>query len=129
MKFLCTFVLAIVIMGSAGCGKKPARELTNGDCLTGKLVVKGPCLQYVIEIVQGDTPQGKVAAEWKDPFDNKTYRNVFTVENSCDFPGDVAVGEKFRFTWTKAGSNNCMRCEAYRDTPAENAAIRLCKKD
>jgi hypothetical protein len=94
------------------------------NCITGKLVVKGLCSQYVIQVIGSDTSELATDAVWNDPETGKTYNNVFTVSNYCDFPA-MEVGETFTFRINQEKPIlYCIICAAIRATPTAKNSIK-----
>jgi hypothetical protein len=115
---------------AAGLSCQPTRVAPSS--LTGKLVIDGPCGNYVIQVLQGTPGPGRVVASWKDTLSNTVYTNVFTVSNQCHFPGSGSVlnkGDVFTFEWDgNPPANNCMVCEIYVPTPPVHDAVKNIQK-
>ncbi len=129
MTLLKVFVIALAF-GSFACNK-PTSKISSkavSDCLTGKLVKRGICGQYVIELQSSDAQGIEIAESWNDPSSATSYQNVFTVANPCDFPSAIEQGEIFAFTIAGKGINTCSLCEAYTPTPSAKNLISVhCK--
>jgi hypothetical protein len=128
MTNLNIFVIALVSI-LFGCSK-PASTIPKGvsECLTGKLVKKGICGQYVVELQSTGAQDVEVEKSWNDPSSATNYQNVFTVANPCDFPSTIMQGEVFTFTLVSNGTNTCGFCQAYTPTPSSRNFISLnCK--
>jgi hypothetical protein len=99
--------------------EKEVADIKLTGCIKGKLVVKGPCGQYVIQVISGDVGNADIAANWLDPGTNTNYSNVFTVKNYCNFPAHN-VGDEFYFYFIKqVNPMNCIVCLAFRATPSQ----------
>ena len=119
------------MMALLGCSKNQVArtEIESPACFTGKLVKKGICGQRVIEIVSENRSNLSFATEWTDPGSGKVYRNVFTVGNFCDFPGNIEEGATFQFSIHPQPSWNCLVCQAWTATPDEKNNIKFgCEK-
>ncbi len=129
MTHLKVFVIAFAF-GSFACNK-PKSVISSeaiSDCLMGKLVKRGICGQYVIELQSADAQGVEIAKSWNDPSSATSYKNVFTVANPCDFPSAIKQGETFTFTLADKGVNTCSLCEAYTPTPSARNLISVnCK--
>ena len=118
MKQFGIIVLACSLFIS-GCEKAvTTSEEKSRDCYSGKLVKKGMCGQYVIEVKSPEAKGLQIAATWHDPSSSKTYDNVFTVSNPCEFPQTIQEGEDFQFSVVAEGDMSCAFCYAYTPTPA-----------
>jgi hypothetical protein len=122
--------LLLVFCIAAGLSCQPTKVAPSS--LTGKLVIDGPCGNYVIQVLQGNPPRGRVAASWKDTLSNMVYTNVFTVSNRCHFPDPgttLSKGDVFTFEWDgNPPANNCMTCQIYVPTPAVENAVKNIQK-
>ena len=104
--------------------KKDSDDSRLSGCIRGKLVVKGPCAQYVIQVLSGDPGNASIAANWLDPETNTNYTNVFTVKNYCYFPS-VNQGDEFNFYFIRQEKPmECIVCMAARATPLENNEVK-----
>ncbi len=114
--------LAIIFLG-CHAGKKAS---TQTECYTGKLLVKGICSQRVISVEDGSTAGLSVNPAWVNPFSGDTLRNVFSVENICDFPPEIDSGVVFKFRISKKTPSDCITCKAYTPVPDEKNIIEVC---
>ena len=104
--------------------KKESDDSKLSGCIRGKLVVKGPCAQYVIQVLSGDAGNASIATNWLDPETNTNYTNVFTVKNYCYFPS-LNPGDEFNFYFIRQEKiMECIVCHALRAMPAEGNEIR-----
>ncbi len=120
--------LVILLPSFTGCEKNEGQKselksLENDQCLKGILVKSGICGQRVIEITSQNKNGVTYAAQWTDELSKKTYKNVFTVENSCAFPAAIKEGDEFSFKLTSDTSNDCVQCRAYTPVPNEVNSI------
>ena len=113
---------AIIFLRGFQCKKATVENRISG-CIKGRLVVKGPCAQYVIQVVSGDAGIADIAANWLDPETNTNYTNVFTIKNYCYSP-TKNVGEEFYFYFIRDENiPNCIVCTAARATPTQNNEV------
>jgi hypothetical protein len=122
LKVTLLSLLFITFLPGFQCKKAVVENRISG-CIKGKLVVKGPCAQNVIQVISGDTRNVVIAANWLDPETNTNYANVFTVENYCFFPSQN-VGDEFNFYFIRDENvSNCIVCGAIRATPTEKNEV------
>lgn len=108
-------IVLITLLTAATCNKNSSTP-TGNNCFKGKLVIKGICMNYVVQVLEGDTAKLNLAATWVDETDNKTYNNVFALGSKCSFP-DMAEGSEFYFTLADKPEEGCNVCLAYRPVP------------
>ena len=109
-------LILFTVLTAATCNPKTETALAV-NCFKGKLVIKGICMNYVVQVVQGDTSKLKIAATWMDETTDKTYNNVFALGSKCNFP-DMQEGDEFYFTLADKPEEGCNVCLAYRPVPA-----------
>jgi len=117
-------LVLIVFITLWSCSKKELRAC-EAEVFKGKLVRKGICMNYVIQIVDGALDPSLYEAEWIHPTDRQTYTNVFALESVCTFPNTIEEGDAFFFT-LKNETENCAVCLAYSPTPDKKIAIKVC---
>jgi len=115
--FKLIFVILLLILS---CSKD---EEKSSDIYIGKLVKKGICLNYVIEVNDNEFPQSLIEKKWIDEFSNIEFKNVFTLESVCDFPTTLNQGDTFKFKIGNNSKNICAVCKAY--TPVPNKYISI----
>ena len=123
--FLILFVALVTItfLPAFQCRKENENIKLSG-CIKGRLIVKGPCAQYVIQVISGDTGNADIAANWVDPETNTNYTNVFTVKNYCYFPA-LNPGDEFNFYFIKqVRTMDCIVCMAARVTPSQGNEVQ-----
>lgn len=99
------------------------------ETLTGKLVLKGICMNYVIEVLDGDIDSELIESEWTDQDTNLVYTNVFTLGSVCDFPENIEEGDTFQFSIkSQSLDQECAVCLAYSPTPEKSLQIEVCNK-
>lgn len=127
MRFTFLLILLFTLFTSATCNtatQSPA-DLPSG-CYKGKLVIKGICMNYVVQVLQGDTTKLKMEKTWVDETNDETYNNVFALASKCSFP-DIEEGTEFYFTVTDKDDSNCNVCMAYRPVPTARNNIAVMK--
>lgn len=121
---LCISFITITFLPGFKCVKEVEDEYLSG-CIKGKLVIVGPCGQYVIQVLSGDVKSAKIATSWLDPETSTNYTNVFKVDNYCDnLPRTVGEEFYFYFIKKKVKTMECIVCQAVRATPVEGNEIR-----
>lgn len=108
-------------MLNISCG--PAKSATG--CYKAKLVIKGICMNYVIQVLNTNADTSKVEKSWKDPQTGTVYENVFALESRCDFPSTINEGDEFYFNFADSAKTDCAVCMAYRDVPAKKNKIAI----
>lgn len=94
---------------------------------TGKLVLKGICMNYVIEVIDGDIDPNLIEEVWVNDMTNISYNNVFALGSRCSFPEKIKEGDTFQFSiQADDSSDNCAICEAYSPTPTKALRIEVC---
>jgi hypothetical protein len=123
MKDLLLAILFSVLTGST-CHKATGSVTNNQtkNCYKARLAIKGICMNYVIEVFDGDLTKLNVEKEWKDETDGKTYTNVFALGSRCTFP-DMDEGAEFYFTLSEKNNAGCNVCMGYRPVPPSKNAI------
>ena len=118
------FLLFISIFFS--CDKDTEKIADLETCYSGKLVKKGICMNYVIEVLDPMFDKNLIEISWRDEFSDKEYQNVFTLGSVCDFPIDISEGDIFNFSVIENYNQQCAVCLAYTPTPEKSLNIRLC---
>lgn len=94
---------------------------------TGKLVLKGICMNYVIEVVEGDIDPNLIEESWMNDYTNISYNNVFALGSPCNFPESIEEGDTFQFSIRADDTpDDCAVCEAYSPTPNKALRIKVC---
>ena len=110
---------------------KCSNEENNSDCsenlLRGKLTVKERSLNSTIQLVSGKIDEELTESEWVDEITGNTYKDVFALQNVCNFPDIIEEGEEFDFIINRSPETpNCSVCFAYRPTPSKSISIIIC---
>ena len=120
------YLVAFFILLNISCNKS---NNTSVACFKGKLLLKGICMNYVIQITEGDVDKSLYESSWQNPLTNTTYQNVFGLESICTFPSNIKEGDEFYFTIPKNPvAQTCGQCEAYSPTPSKKINIEICNK-
>ena len=123
-KIKSLFLFYIIIFFS--CDKDTEKAMEQEICYTGKLVKKGICMNYVIEVLDPIPDKNLIEISWRDEFSDKEYKNVFTLGSICDFPSHIIEGDIFNFSVLENYNQQCAVCLAYTPTPEKLLNIRLC---
>lgn len=126
--FVLPALLGLLLLYSFHCRRDDASPGDN--LLKGKLVINGPCGNYVVQLLEGHMPPEDIVASWKNPQKDSVYTNVFTVGNSCSFGGNhLAQGDIFTFQLdARPAPQNCALCLIYVATPPVRDAIKNVQK-
>ena len=120
IKYLIIFIFLLNI----SCNKSNDTSVT---CFKGKLVLKGICMNYVIQIIEGDVDKSLYESSWQNPLSNTTYQNVFGLESICTFPSTINEGDEFYFSIPKRPVvQACAQCIAYSPIPNKKISIEIC---
>ena len=124
-KIIPVFLINLVMFFfSCETEKKTTESLET--CFTGKLVKKGICMNYVIEVMDENFDKNLIEINWLDDSSNQEFQNVFTLASVCDFPNDIMEGDIFNFSVLENYNQQCAVCLAYTPTPEKSINIRLC---
>lgn len=119
------YLVVILCIFSISCNKS---NTANTICFKGKLALKGICMNYVIQIIEGDIDKSLYENSWQNPNTGITYENVFGLASICTFPSNINEGEEFYFSIPKNPiAQNCTKCEAFSPTPNKRISIEICK--
>ena len=120
IKYLIIFIFLLNI----SCNKSNDTSVT---CFKGKLVLKGICMNYVIQIIEGDVDKSLYESSWQNPLSNTTYQNVFGLESICTFPSTINEGDESYFSIPKRPVvQACAQCKAYSPIPNKKISIEIC---
>ena len=119
------YFIFFIILLNISCNKS---NDTSVACFKGKLVLKGICMNYVIQIIEGDVDKSLYESSWQNPLTNTTYQNVFGLASICTFPSTIKEGDEFYFSIPKNPTvPACADCKAYSPTPSKKISIEICK--
>ena len=120
------FLLTILFLLNLTCNKS---DVASVNCVKAKLVLQGICMNYVIQIVEGNVDPSLYEATWVNPMSNVTYQNVFGLASICTFPSTIKEGDEFYFNIPKNPvTQTCPQCKAYSPTPNKKISIEICIK-
>ena len=92
----------------------------------GKLVKKGICMNYVIEVKDSDFPQDMLEKKWTDDSSDKKYEKVFRLQSICNFPDNIKENDSFEFVIDYDNKDLlCAVCYAYTPTPEKSVSITV----
>lgn len=107
---------------------KSTQVADQENCVKGKLLIKGICMNYVIQVVDGDLGAHEVVNVWKHPDTGVEYTNVFALDSKCSFPSSIEEGEEFNFKIIeKPAQDDCITCRAYSPVPSTGLFIEVCR--
>ncbi len=112
-------VLSILLLSNSDCNKKGSATKYKA-----RLEIKGICMNYTISLLEGDIDSNRIVEEWTDPSTNIRYKNVFGLENPCNFPAALKEKDEFYFV-IDSSRQDCMVCEAYYPTPPKKLSIKV----
>jgi len=125
MKFFITLAVASIFLTSAGdCGNKGENNIKY----KGRIEIAGICMNYTIKLLGGEMDSSKIVANWTDESTNKSYTNVFALENPCNFPFTIKTGDEFYFYIDTSAKKECITCMAYYPTPPKKLPIVVVEK-
>ena len=120
------YLVFFFILLNFSCNKS---NNTSVVCFKGKLVLKGICMNYVIQIIEGDVDKALYESSWQNPSTKTTYQNVFGLGSICTFPSTINEGDEFYFSIPKSSIvQTCAQCMAYSPTPSKKISIEICNK-
>lgn len=112
-------LLALWLLNFIGCQKTE-----RGPIHQGRVEDIGICDNYTLRVLNGGLDTTQVVSSWTNPTTNITYTDAFALENPCDFPDALRVGDTFSFRIVSRASN-CVRCLAYYPTPPKMLTIQV----
>jgi hypothetical protein len=122
--FILLSAISMLILSASDCSKKKA---ATGK-YKGRLEIKGICLNYTIQLLEGSIDTSRIAAKWTDEVTNKSYTDVFALENPCYFPDSIKQGDEFYFRIDTSADKGCIKCLAYYPTPPKRLPIIVVEK-
>ena len=85
-------------------------------------------MNYTISVLGAGIDTAVIVGSWTDESGKKTYKNVFKLDNPCDFPSTIKQGDEFYFMIDTAKGRNCAVCMAYYPTPPKALSIKVVDK-
>ena len=120
------YLVAFIFLLNIACNKSSNSPTA---CFKGKLVLKGICMNYVIQITEGNVDTSLYEISWQNPESGITYQNVFGLESICTFPPIINEGDEFYFTIPKKPIvQTCLQCKAYSPIPSKLINIEICNE-
>ena len=117
--FIILSALVTLLLSHSDCHKKDTVKYK------ARLEIKGICMNYTIQLLDGNLDTSMIAANWTDEMTDKYYQNVFALGNPCNFPASIDQGEEFYFIIDKDPPRECMVCEAYYPVPPKKLVIKV----
>ena len=99
-------------------------EIDDHKFYSGVLVVKGICMNYVIQVLDDDFPRDLLETNWINEFTEQEFQNVFALGSVCDFPEHIDEGDAFKF-FIDDKANLCAVCLAYSPVPQKRVSITV----
>jgi len=122
--FILLTTLSTIILSAGDCSSKKK----SNTKYKGRLEIKGICANYTIKVLEGNIDTSKIAGKWIDEVTNKSYTNVFALENPCYFPDSIKQGDEFYFRLDTSVNKGCIKCLAYYPTPPKRLPIIVIEK-
>ena len=120
------YLVTLIILSNISCNKSNNSSVA---CFKGKLVLKGICMNYVIQITEGNVDNSLYESSWQNPVTNTTYQNVFGLASICTFPSTIKEGDEFYFSIPKNPIvQTCAQCQVYSPIPSKRINIEICNK-
>lgn len=91
----------------------------------GKLEIKALCMNYTLQLTEGNLDTSQVSSSWTDESTGKSYTHVFGLANPCDFPSSINQGDEFFFSINAVKERDCAVCMAYYPTPPKKLIIKV----
>ncbi len=107
------------------CGKKKKTETGR---YKAKLEIKALCMNYTLQMLEGNIDTSLITAKWIDESTGKSYTNVFGLGSPCTFPPNIKQGEDFYFQIDSSEKQDCAVCMAYYPTPPRKLSIIVVEK-
>ncbi len=121
------FILSAIFLLSISA-ENCAKKQKNNTIYKGRLEIKAICMNYTIQLLEGNMDTSKITTSWINETTKKSYSNVFGLENPCKFPASIKEGEEFYFVIDTLSSEPCMVCTAYYPTPEKKLFIKIVEK-
>ena len=107
------------------CSENQILSYNLENLVRGKLVIKGICMNYVIEVLGNNIDENLIEKSWTNEFTKISYENVFGLGSICDFPDDIDEGDEFSFSILEEKDQICANCKAYSPTPKKKLLIEV----
>ena len=120
-------ILAAIFLTTISAEKCNEKKDT-GEVYKGRLEIDALCMNYTIKLLAGNIDTAKIVSNWTDETTNKSYTNVFALENPCNFPATIKQGDEFYFEIDRATTSPCAVCMAYYPIPEKKLPIKIITK-
>ena len=117
IKILKKFFFVATVFCLNFCSENQILYYNLENLVRGKLVIKGICMNYVIEVLGNNIDENLIEKSWTNEFTKISYENVFGLGSICDFPDDIDEGDEFSFSILEEKDQICANCKAYSPTP------------
>jgi len=107
------------------CSENQISSYNLENLVRGKLVIKGICMNYVIQVLSDNVDGNLIEKSWTNEFTEISYKNVFGLGSICDFPKDIDEGDEFSFSILEEKDQICANCKAYSPTPKKKLFIEV----
>ena len=107
------------------CSENQISSYNLENLVRGKLVIKGICMNYVIQVLSDNVDGNLIEKSWTNEFTEISYQNVFGLGSICDFPEDIDEGDQFSFLILEDKDQICANCKAYSPTPKKKLFIKV----
>lgn len=85
-------------------------------------------MNYTVRLLEGNMDTSMIVARWVDETTQKTYTNVFALNNPCNLPAAIKEGDEFYFSIKKEIPEDCIACLAYYPVPPKRLTIQVIHK-
>ena len=125
IKILKKFFFVATVFCINFCSENQILSYNSANLVRGKLVIKGICMNYVIEVLGNNIDKNLIEKSWTNEFTKISYENVFGLGSICDFPDDIDEGDEFSFSILEEKDQICANCKAYSPTPKKKLFIKV----
>ena len=125
IKILKKFFFVATVFCLNFCSENQILYYNSENLVRGKLVIKGICMNYVIEVLGNNIDKNLIEKSWTNEFTEISYENVFGLGSICDFPKDIDEGDEFSFSILEEKDQICANCKAYSPTPKKKLFIEV----
>ena len=125
IKILKKFFFVATVFCLNFCSENQILSYNSENLVRGKLVIKGICMNYVIEVLGNNIDKNLIEKSWTNEFTKISYENVFGLGSICDFPDDIDEGDEFSFSILEEKDQICANCKAYSPTPKKKLFIEV----
>ncbi|MEN9549438.1 MAG: hypothetical protein RIR12_2029 [Bacteroidota bacterium] len=116
------FATGVFLLANLHCASNKKDKVYKG-----RLAIAGLCMNYTIQLVEGEMNPALIDTAWTDESSGKKYNRVFALKNPCQFPSSIQEGQVFSFVLDTTAQPPCARCRAFYPTPTKSVAITIVK--